>query len=48
MKFNPAKLDKLKALSLDGGLEYFRQYLGQEFFSRESAATTGSRVCPQG
>ncbi len=32
MKLNPAKLDKLKALNLAGGLDYFRQYLDQEIF----------------
>lgn len=32
MKLNPAKLDKLKALNLTGGLDYFRQYLDQEIF----------------
>jgi hypothetical protein len=32
MMLNPAKLDKLAALNLAGGLDYFRQYLGQEIF----------------
>lgn len=32
MKLNPAKLDKLKALSLAGGLDYFRHYLDHEIF----------------
>lgn len=32
MKLNPGKLDKLTALSLVGGVEYFRRYLGQEIF----------------
>ena len=32
MKLNPAKLDKLKALNLAGGLDYFRHHLDQEIF----------------
>jgi putative restriction endonuclease len=32
MKLNLAKLDKLKALNLAGGLDYFGQYLDQEIF----------------
>lgn len=32
MKLNPAKLDKLTALNLTGGLEQFRHYLDQEIF----------------
>jgi putative restriction endonuclease len=32
MKLNAAKLDKLNALNLTGGLDYFRQYLDQQIF----------------
>ena len=32
MKLNTAKVEKLTALSLVGGLEYFRHYLDQEIF----------------
>lgn len=32
MKLNTSKVDKLKALNLAGGLDYFRQYLDQEIF----------------
>jgi putative restriction endonuclease len=32
MRINAAKVDKLKALNLAGGLDYFQQYLDQEIF----------------
>ena len=32
MKLNPGRLDKLKALNLAGGLDYFRHHLDQEIF----------------